>query len=95
MTLPIIPQDKANHALYGALVALAVLALFTVLGIQPAAFYALGAAVIVGAGKEILDRLENLRADAPVRGVEFWDALATWAGGGVVFVSASVATWAR
>jgi hypothetical protein len=92
MTLPVIPQDKANHALYGALLALAVLALCTVLGIQPAALYALGAAVIAGAGKEVVDRLENLRAEKrgepPPHGVELWDALATWAGGGIVFVAA-------
>ena len=92
--MPYLPQDKANHALYGALVALAVLALFTVLGIQPATFYALGAAVIAGAGKEVVDRLDNLRAEehgqAPPRGVELWDALATWAGGLIVFLAAVI-----
>jgi len=94
MSLPSLPQDKANHALYGAFITLVVLATFTALGIPHAPQYALGAAVVAGALKEVVDRMENMQAvqrgEPSLHGVEFWDAAATWAGGLIVFLAAVI-----
>lgn len=79
MTLPIIPQDKANHAIYGAVVFCVVFALTHRVPVAAAVV------VLVAIGKEIADRLANRRAakaglPAP-HGVEVMDAVATCAGG--------------
>ena len=79
--MPSLPQDKANHAVYGALIFLLALAIFR----RPDAAYAL--VVLAAAGKEVLDWLSNMRAVKaglmPTHGVEWLDALATCAGGAV------------
>lgn len=72
MSLPSLPQDKANHFVYGALVAA-----------PPASFFdpaiALIAVVVVGVGKEALDWWQNQRGGK--HGVEVMDAVATVCGG--------------
>ena len=79
--MPQLPADKANHAIYGALIFLAALAIFR----RPDAAY--GLVVLAAVGKEALDKLSNMRAVkaglTPTHGVEFLDALATCAGGAV------------
>ena len=77
--LPLIPQDKANHAIYGAVVFCVVFALTRRVPVAAAVV------VLVAVGKEIADRLANRRAakaglPAP-HGVEMMDAVATCAGG--------------
>ena len=74
MSLPLLPQDKANHFLYGALVA-AVTSCFDIRA-------ALLAIVVVGVGKEVSDWWQNKRGGR--HGVEFMDAVATICGGLVV-----------
>lgn len=97
--LPSIPGDKANHFLYGALIALAAYAAGLLALPTLAAQAALAAAVVAGVVKEGADRWANLQASRqglpPPHGVELLDAVATAAGGGLVFVSASLAAWAR
>jgi len=85
MNLPIIPQDKANHAIYGAAIFSA--ALLVAHHFVPIfQIYIAAAAVVLAAfGKEAADRLANLHAQqaglpAP-HGVEMMDAVATCAGG--------------
>ena len=77
--MPQLPADKANHAIYGALIFLLALAIFR----RPDAAY--GLVVAAAVGKEVLDWLSNQRAIRaglmPTHGVEFLDALATCAGG--------------
>ena len=79
--MPSLPQDKANHAIYGALIFLIGFAITRRLDVA----YALVVAAAVG--KEALDKLSNMRAVKaglmPTHGVEFLDALATCAGGAV------------
>jgi hypothetical protein len=71
MSLPLLPQDKANHFVYGALIA------------SPTSFFdlyiAIVAVVMVGVGKEVLDWWQNQRGAK--HGVEFMDAVATICGG--------------
>lgn len=97
--LPSIPQDKANHALYGAAIALVAYAAGLIVLPQQAALIGLTASILVGVLKEVADRLANLKAHRagllPPHGVEWWDAIATAAGGVVVFVSASLAWWIK
>jgi hypothetical protein len=77
--MPQLPADKANHAIYGALIFLLALAILR----RPDAAY--GLVVLAAVGKEVLDWLSNQRAIkaglAPTHGVEWFDALATCAGG--------------
>ena len=79
--MPLLPQDKANHAIYGALIFLLAFAILR----RPDAAY--GLVVAAAAGKEALDWLSNQRAIraglTPTHGVEWFDALATCAGGAV------------
>lgn len=72
MRLPMIPADKANHALYGAVAA-------SLGGMHSVAA---GAALcaLLGAGKEAYDRVS--RKGTP----DINDALATLAGGAVVLL---------
>lgn len=97
MPLPSLPQDKANHVIYGAVIALAAYWVGLLTMPEYAARIALAAAVVAGAGKEVADRLANLKAQRaglpPPHGVELWDALATWAGGAAVFVAACLDQW--
>jgi len=79
--MPSLPQDKANHAIYGALIFLLALAITRRMDV------AYGLVVLAAVGKEVLDWLSNQRAIkaglTPTHGVEWFDALATCAGGAV------------
>lgn len=83
--LPQLPVDKANHVIYGALIALAVLATG-----QPAEIAAL-VAIVAGCGKEIADAVRNYLQTGNWKqgphGVEILDAVATSAGGFCVFLA--------
>lgn len=85
MKLPMLPQDKANHVIYGAAIALAVGLVFgPLVGLLMA-----GAA---GLAKELADRQANKRAAAkgelPPHGVERADLVATACGGLLVYAAA-------
>ena len=77
--IPSLPADKANHFFYGSLIFLAALAAFK----RPDVAY--GVVMFAAVGKEAIDWLINQRAIRaglpPPHGVEFFDALATCAGG--------------
>ena len=79
--IPSLPADKANHFFYGALIFLAALAIFR----RSDVAYSL--VVLAAVGKEAIDKLSNQRAVraglTPTHGVEWFDALATCAGGAV------------
>lgn len=89
MSLPLIPQDKANHFVYGAAIAVAAGLVASQLGLQ-VIVYSIGAAAILGAVKEALDYYQNWRAKkaglTPMHGVEFMDFAATALGGCAVNV---------
>lgn len=99
MTLPMMPQDKANHTLYGAAVALAAqnaaLTLAPLVGLDLHGLrpkdIGLAAAAVFGVGKEVVDavlnRMAAARGNAPVHGVEALDALATFSGGVLVWAA--------
>lgn len=69
--LPILPQDKANHAVYGAAIACAGLLAHS---LTAAAIFVCLAAV----GKEVIDWVSKQGTPDPM------DALVTIAGGGLV-----------
>ena len=79
--MPSLPQDKANHFFYGSLIFLIGFAITRRMDV------AYGLVVLAAVGKEVLDKLSNMRAVraglTPTHGVEFFDALATCAGGAV------------
>lgn len=90
----VIPQDKANHAIYGALIfaLVASLAMFT--SYAPVArWLGLGAAVAAGVAKEFYDYVRNRQALkaglAKPHGVEGSDLL--WTAGGALLVWAAAA----
>jgi hypothetical protein len=92
VNIPVIPQDKANHVIYGAAISLAfqwlAVLLHAQLGITPfVGPKQIGAiaSTVFGIAKELADRELNLRAVAaglpPPHSVELKDFLATVAGG--------------
>lgn len=87
MNLPLLPQDKANHAIYGALIAL-------VVGVVLTREWGLVAAIGMGALKEASDYALNRRAIArgelPPHGVEAYDLIATSLGGAVVYAAGAL-----
>lgn len=94
MTPPLIPQDKANHAIYGGAIALVAAAIAHVAGAREwQAQIALGASCAAGVAKEVADyivaRRQRAAGDAVTHGVDGWDAAATALGGMVV----AVAVW--
>jgi hypothetical protein len=96
MNLPSLPADKANHALYGALIFILVGAVLTLIGQAAVARPAgVAAAVVVGLLKELLDWRANRAAVAahmpPPHGVEKADLVAT-GGGALLCWLAAVAT---
>ena len=82
MQLPNLPQDKANHAFWGAVLACVV----SLVSVEAAAVACLSAAVL----KELSDALINYRTTGnPMQGphgVELLDALATITGGALVII---------
>jgi hypothetical protein len=95
MNLPKIPEDKANHMVYGSLLGLLAVGVSLLLGQPPvmAALHALTFTTAVGALKELSDRVANenrLAVGLPTEHeVELNDFLATVAGS--VPVAAAVA----
>jgi len=84
MQLPIIPQDKANHFVYGSAIAVVAGAVAHYAGL-PMVVCSVGAAAAFGAAKEAADWYRNRKAQAEgaimVHGVEVADFLVTVAGG--------------
>lgn len=91
MTLPQLPQDKANHWVYGSLIYLTFFTLFSFLSLPLIEFLSLGVVITFAVAKELADWMINERLvednKQPTHGVEFLDALATIAGGSVPFVA--------
>jgi hypothetical protein len=90
--LPTIPQDKAGHAIYGAILALGVYIVMLNFVPADAAAWAVGMAMGAGAVKEAQDRWLNLQAQKqglpPPHSVELMDAVSTSLGGWFVYVVA-------
>lgn len=82
MGLPNLPQDKANHAFWGAVLACNL----SFVSLELAAIAVLAAAVL----KEVSDAVINYRATGDFKtgphGVELLDALATITGGALVLI---------
>ena len=77
MTLPQLPQDKANHFIYGAVICLA-------LSFAIPALYAMLVAVGVGIAKEIYDKVS--RKGTP----DLMDVLVTALGAILVYIATIV-----
>jgi hypothetical protein len=77
VNLPLIPQDKANHAVYGAAIACVVSIFF-------GPYWALLAVCAVAVLKEVSDWWQNKHGGS--HGVELLDAAATIAGGALVLL---------
>ena len=71
--LPQLPADKANHALYG-------IGMFIALALVVAPGGALAGVIVAGVAKEVYDKLTASGTPDP------WDAVATSAGGIAGFV---------
>ena len=97
--LPSLPQDKANHAIWGAILAFGVYVVASVLDIPFAAELGLVVAVAAAIFKEVTDKLANIKAaklglPAP-HGVEFYDAVATAAGGLIIYLSSQLGNYIK
>lgn len=82
MNLPSLPQDKANHVIYGAVIALLAYGLSRKFYPQGAIYVALIASSGLGILKEVSDWWQNRKGGN--HGIEFFDALATCMGGLIV-----------
>lgn len=87
--LPTIPADKALHLIYGAAAWLAVAAGASAVGLPSPGLIGLAAAVLLGVAKEAWDWW-RVKRKGEARGVEWADAVATAAGGLVVFLANKV-----
>jgi hypothetical protein len=97
--LPNLPQDKANHAIWGAILAFSVYVIASVLDIAFAAELGLFTAVGAAIAKEVTDKLANITATklglpAP-HGVEVYDAVATIAGGLIIYLSSQIGNFIK
>ncbi len=82
MALPIIPQDKANHFIYGVVVSLAAMFVASTQALPiPLVVVGIVSAFVVGAIKEAVDYIQNKQAGTPLHGVELLDGVATGLGG--------------
>jgi hypothetical protein len=97
--LPNLPHDKANHAIWGAILAFGVYVVASVLDIPFAAELGLMAAVAAAIYKELTDKLANIKAAKlgrkPPHGVEFYDAVATTAGGLIIYLSSQLGNYIK
>jgi hypothetical protein len=97
--LPSLPQDKANHAIWGAILAFGVYVVASVLDIPFAAELGLVAAAGAAVAKEVSDKLANIKAaklgQKPPHGVEFYDAVATAAGGLIIYLSSQLGNYIK
>jgi hypothetical protein len=85
MKLPLLPQDKANHIVYGAVIFNIALVLSTLFGIGSGLLIASITVVVFAFGKEVVDYIRN-RIDIdngrfPNHSVDWLDAAATILGG--------------
>jgi hypothetical protein len=80
----LIPQDKANHIVYGTLIALAALVSTTYATLPHPVLWALGASFGVGALKEVRDRLSGKGTP------DFSDFAATGLGGLLIAIAGLV-----
>jgi len=79
MKLPILPQDKANHFVYGSVIA--------AIGCVVAPMFGALLAIAFGIGKEVYDVWRNkVHPDSATPDV--WDATATIVGGLIVVIPA-------
>jgi hypothetical protein len=85
MNLPQLPTDKANHLFYGAVMFSAALFIAHLAAPGHQVAFASAFVIFMAVGKEASDALINWRSTGdPMHGphgVEFYDALATCAGG--------------
>jgi len=83
--LPLIPLDKANHFVYGSIVAVVAKTATTLIAPEMAQYSGLVAASAVGVAKELADWVFNLIAKKQgrpiVHSVDIGDAVFTAAGG--------------
>lgn len=84
LTLPALPADKANHAIYGAIAAAVAVPVGAYFGL-PREISALAGSIVAGLLKEAMDLAMNIIAakqgqPAP-HTVDAWDFVATAAGG--------------
>jgi hypothetical protein len=73
--MPVIPADKANHFVYGAVVGFAVTALAIMLNLPYLLAYSIAASALIGVAKEVYDKVSK-KGHASVA-----DAVATALGG--------------
>lgn len=96
MNLPQLAQDKANHFLYGQLIwgVTALILMKLDFGYNEAYRYALWMTILLGGGKELVDKALNImavrRGTAPPHGVEAFDAMATVFGGLSIWLAVKV-----
>jgi hypothetical protein len=85
MALPMLAQDKANHVIYGFVIAVVAAVGAVALKLPQPKLIGVVVAILFGAGKEAFDYLMNRRAVAAgqlaTRGVDKFDFIATGAGG--------------
>jgi len=108
MKLPVIPEDKANHMVYGAVIAgigstvsmLTILLFFNTVW-QPwqhsiSATLGILCSIFAGSAKEFLDNRNNIKNIAlglpPVHGVETLDIVATVQGGIISMIPLIIAS---
>ena len=88
MSIPSLPQDKANHAFWGAAIAAVVSSVAILAHLPSAAIIASVVVTVIAFAKEANDAWINYKATGDYmhgpHGVELNDALATMAGGAFV-----------
>ena len=88
MSIPSLPQDKANHAFYGAAIAAVISSIAILAHLPSAALIAAAVVTVIAFAKEANDAWINYKATGDYmhgpHGVELNDALATMAGGAFV-----------
>jgi hypothetical protein len=94
MSLLVIPEDTANHAIYGALIFLGTACVLAATDTQQHRMAALITVVVAGALKELYDWIVNLRRRSQglldSRDVDPGDFLATCAGGFVMYLAGAL-----
>lgn len=94
MKLPLLPQDKANHVVYGMVICFIVAMLLTLIIPKfQASLVGFLVTAMIGGGKEYLDYRANQKARSAgqieTHGADLVDFIATIAGGLVVLLSRS------
>jgi hypothetical protein len=79
MKIPVIPIDKANHVVYGAIAAGFIASVCALIGLGPlrAAALAIVGTILLGIAVELRQRRLNEKADAALHDISYMDALAT------------------